>query len=189
MKIMKVTFKGIAPLLMNSNVCVNPLHPITLERKQITGKRKKTEDDYLDLIILDLKGAMYYDEKLGPYIPAICVEATLREAAKKIKKGTSVKSSLFVEPDFIKLEYEGPREFEKLIKDERFRDVRPVTVQRSQVIKARPRFNSWAINFTITYDELILDQEAMGQIFDIAGRQIGICDYRPRYGRFEVYIT
>ena len=43
-KHLRVTFKGISPLIMHSCKCVNPLHPISLEMKKYTSKRKKTEE-------------------------------------------------------------------------------------------------------------------------------------------------
>lgn len=188
LKEIQVKWMGISPLLMNSNVTVNPLHPISIERKKITGKRKKTEDDILELLDLDYKAGIYYEEDLGPVIPAICVEATIRNAAKTLRRGTDVKSCVFVTPDFIKLEYTGPRKLEDLIKDQRFRNVQVVKVQRSSLLKCRPKFDKWEIEFTLAYDNKIFDDDTIVQIMDIAGGRIGLCDYRPRYGRFEALL-
>ena len=189
MKQIQVNWKGTSPLLMNSNATVNPFHPISLKRKPLTAKRKKTDEDLLTLLDLDFEGSMYYDEKLGPIIPAICIEATLRNAAKRIRRGTDVKSCVFVSPDYIPLVYDGPRKKEDLIKNENFRDIRPVVVQRSSLLKCRPRFNKWEVEFELTYDQKIFDDDTIIQILDIAGSQIGLCDYRPRYGRFEAIVS
>ena len=45
MKSLKVTWKGISPLIMHSCKCVNPLHPIAKELKKYTSKKTKTDED------------------------------------------------------------------------------------------------------------------------------------------------
>ena len=45
MKKLNVTLIGDSPLIMHSPKCVNPLHPISLEMKKYTSKKKKTEED------------------------------------------------------------------------------------------------------------------------------------------------
>ena len=189
MKVAKCKWMGISPLLMNSNQTVNPFHPVSVQKKPLTSKRKKTEEDILKLLDLDYEGSLYYDSDVGVYVPAICVEATLRNGAKKIRKGSDVKSCVFVSPDFIELIYDGPSDLEGLLKDDRFKDVRPVVVQRASMLKCRPRFDKWEINFDLTFDPKIFNDEDIELITDIAGRQIGLCDYRPRYGRFEAIIS
>ena len=45
MKKLHVTLNGTNTLMMHSPKTVNPLHPLALELKKYTSKRKKTEDD------------------------------------------------------------------------------------------------------------------------------------------------
>lgn len=75
-------------------------------------------------------------------------------------------------------------------------DSRPVVVQRARVIRSRPRFDEWEATFTIS----VLDQETWIDAYDkeyggganirdilaAAGKFKGLCDFRPRFGRFEV---
>lgn len=66
-------------------------------------------------------------------------------------------------------------------------DTRSVIIQRSRVLRRRPCFPDWSLEFQVR----ILDEEAIApemahEILEYAGRYIGIGDYRPRYGLFEV---
>ena len=48
MKNLKVTWKGITPLIMHSCQCVNPLHPISKEIRKLNDKprgQKLTEEE------------------------------------------------------------------------------------------------------------------------------------------------
>jgi hypothetical protein len=184
-----VKITGISPMLMHSNQGVNPLHPLRIEVSKITKKRKKTEEEILTMLDLEYQLNMYYDDQIGPYVPAANVEACLRDAAKKHKKGKDFTSALFVEPDMIPLQYEGPHKIDELVKDMRFRDVRPASIDRKSVLRCRPRFNSWRIEFNITYDSTVLDLQDIVNALDIGGRLIGLNDYRPRYGRFAAEIV
>ena len=53
MKTLRITWKGITPLIMHSCKCVNPLHPISKELQKYTPKKKKTDEDLK--IISDLE--------------------------------------------------------------------------------------------------------------------------------------
>ena len=189
MERINVTFTGKAPLLMHSCIGVNPTHPLSIESKKITSKRTKTEEDHEKILEIGFLLALYYDEEVGVFIPATNVEASIREAAKKFKLGKTVVSGLIIPDDMIKLIYQGPKTPQKLFEDYRFKDVRAVNVQRSKVLRCRPRFDRWSINFDLEYDKSLFDRETIENILHTAGLYIGLCDYRPRYGRFEAAIN
>lgn len=185
MEKMQVKIMGLAPMLMHSNRGVNPLDPLSLEIKKITKKRTKTEEDLLRLMDLEYEQSLYFDESVGVYMPAICVEAMIRDAAKKVRKGKDAQSAIFVEPDFIPLQYDGPKDLAGLLADNRFRDVRVARVNgKSSVLRCRPRFEKWAFECTINYEPTILDRQDIVSALDTGGKIIGLLDYRPRYGRF-----
>lgn len=54
----------------------------------------------------------------------------------------------------------------------------------------RPRLPKWAIKFSITYDPKLLPDDKAFSLVEIAGRDIGLGDFRVackgRYGRFEI---
>jgi hypothetical protein len=72
-------------------------------------------------------------------------------------------------------------------------DRRRVIVQKSGIIRSRPRFNRWSLYFTVVYDPTLLEEGGLGILPDIvndAGNRFGIGDYRPScsgwFGRFRL---
>lgn len=66
-------------------------------------------------------------------------------------------------------------------------DARPVVIQRSRVVRWRPRFNEWKVQFTIDIlDDENISTAVLKDILETAGKTKGIGDYRPRFGRFMV---
>lgn len=188
MKNLKITWKGITPLLMNSCKCVNPLHPISIEKKKYTSKRTKTEDDLKIISDLDWEAAAYWKDDIGMYIPAENVEATIVGGAKINRKGTDIQKYCNVTDLYIPLDYGENLTKEQLIADEKYRDVRAVNVQRSKLLRTRPRFDKWGIIFNMCYDENKIDLETIVNALENAGSYVGLCDYRPRYGKFLVTV-
>ncbi len=129
----------------------------------------------------DAEKALYRNEQ-GCYVPSSWVGAALRETAKEFKgKGkaslkTTILASVFVEPEEILL---GKKTYDEI-------DRRPAVIQRQRIVKSRPRFNSWEIEFTINFDETRIGKDTLKQIVEEAGQSKGIGDYRPKFGRFEL---
>lgn len=62
-------------------------------------------------------------------------------------------------------------------------DVRRVMVQRQGVMRARPRFDRWALHVEIHYDQAVLtDPRLIATALATAGQVIGIGDFRPEKG-------
>jgi hypothetical protein len=180
---------GTSPLLMHSARLSNPLDPNARAMKKISAKRNKSEEDYLALAKLEFIGGLYHDAEMGPYIPGANVFRTLVDAARKRKLGTRVTSSLFVRDDVNLLAYKGPRDIESLWADENFRHEASVKVGTSRVIRTRPQFRSWGAEATLVVDSEGLDQDDLAQIVNIAGRMVGLGDWRPIFGRFTGTLT
>ena len=188
MKNVKVTMRGTTPLIMHSCQCVNPLHPISRQMKEITSKRKKTEDDLLKLSDLEWEAGAYWKDGFGLYMPAENVEATLVNGAKAFKKGKDVQKYCNVVDLYIPFNYGENLTKEELIANYEYRDTRPMTVNRSKVLRTRPRFDQWSIQFTLQYDEEKIDLADIVQFIEYAGQYVGLCDSRPKYGKFTSVI-
>lgn len=184
MRNLKITWKGITPLIMHSCKCVNPLHPLSIEMKKYTAKKKKTEDDIIKLSDLEWEAGAYWNDDIGLFIPCENVEATIVNGAKSIKKGKDIQKYCNVTDFEIPLNYFANLTKEQLIADVNYRDVRPMNVQRSKVLRTRPRFNKWQIEFNLQYDETKIDVETIRQSIEYAGAYVGLCDSRPKYGKF-----
>ena len=73
---------------------------------------------------------------------------------------------------------------EELISNYEYRDTRPMTVQRSKIMRTRPRFDQWNITFNLMYDEEHIDIDTILNAMEYAGSYVGLCDSRPKYGKF-----
>lgn len=189
MKNLKVTWKGITPLIMHSCQCVNPLHPISKELSKYTSKKKKTEEDLEIISDLEWEAGAYWKEEVGLYIPAENVEATIRNGAKANRKGTDIEKYVTVTDLYIPFNYGENLTKEELIKNFEYRDTRIMTVNRgSRVPRTRPRFDQWNITFNIMYDESKIDLDVILNAIEYAGSYVGLCDSRPKYGKFVATI-
>lgn len=188
MKNLKVTWKGITPLIMHSCQCVNPMHPIAKEMKKYTSKRNKTDDDFEKISDLEWEAGAYWRDDIGLYIPGENVEATLVNGGKQFKKGKDIQKYVNVNDLYIPFNYFENLTKEQLIADYKYRDVRAMNVQRSKVNRTRPRFDKWEITFTMIYDEERIDIETIVNSMEYAGQYVGLCDSRPRYGKFVAII-
>lgn len=188
MKNLQVTWKGISPLIMHNCQCVNPLHPITKEMKKYTSKRKKTDEEYNILSNLEWEAGAYWQDGLGLYIPAENVEATIRNGAKVNKKGTDVEKYVNVTDLYIPFNYGENLSKEELIQDLRYRDCRIMVVNRQRIPRTRPRFDQWNITFNLMYNEEKIDIDTIVNAMEYAGSYVGLCDSRPKYGKFVTTI-
>lgn len=188
MKNLKVTWKGISPLIMHSCQCVNPLHPIVKELKKYTSKKNKTDEDLVKISDLEWEAGAYWKDGMGLYIPAENVEATIINGAKANKKGKDIQKYVDVTDLYIPFEYGEDLTKEELIQNYEYRDTRIMTVMRSKILRTRPRFDQWVIEFNLRYNEEKIDIETIINAMEYAGLYVGLCDSRPKYGKFSVVI-
>ena len=184
----QITFeiRGTSPLMMHSERLANPFDSLTKEIKTVTGKRKKTEDDLLEIARLEWLGGLYHDDDAGIHLPGYNIFAALIGGGKLQKLGTAIKRSALVQEDAVPLLYEGPAKPEALFKDKRFVDMRSVKVGTAKVMRCRPIFRKWGAKFSGLFEESALQREDLIRVARDTGAMVGIGDYRPRFGRFEV---
>ena len=180
--------RGIAPgLLMHSGVLADPLSAAAKAIKSVSSRRKKSDEDHLELARLEFKGSMYYDPKLGPVMPGNCLDATLIDGAKRSKAGKAFKAQVFCDGEVFRLEYDGPRDIDALWDHGGFRSSLSVRVGTARVIRTRPIFRDWAVEFNITVvPGAEVNPEDVKLALTNAGMYSGTCDFRPKYGRFVV---
>ena len=184
-----VEFVGVAPLLMHSCRGANPLDPDVKAMKAITGKRKKTDEDHEKLMEMEYKLNAYWNEKLGWHIPSNIIEQCIVNGAKKNKLGKQMITAIRVEEEAIALICDAPKSVDEAFADTTFVDVRNVVVNRARIMRTRPRFDRWRLNFDVEVDESIVNETDFLTALNYAGSLVGICDYRPKYGRFEVKVV
>lgn len=187
MKQLQTTWTGIRPLIVHNGELANPLNRYSKAMKEISSKRKKTDSDFEAMARLEFEGGLYFDDEHGPVMPSDCIEACLQSGAKKSKLGKDVQAACFVSDDVVRIEYDGPRDIDKLYADRRFVLQKGVKVTTSRIIRTRPMFpTGWQISFTLEYDETILNVAAIKKAMVDAGALCGLGDWRPKFGRFTV---
>jgi hypothetical protein len=195
---MRLRFTGVSDLIHHQGTLANPLNPAARRIKALSSKRKKTDEDLVDLAKAEWQGSLYWDEKFGPVVPTDNILATITAGAKKSKYGKEVGLAVFVEGDgktgdagVIRLDYQGPRTKEKMWADgnSNFVFTKLVRVNQSRIVRTRPIFPvPWVLEFLLKFDANVVNGDALLKSAIDAGFYIGLCDWRPRYGRFEVEV-
>lgn len=183
--------RGTAPLLQHS---FTQNHLVTL----MEGASKRTgSPDYS----LEWLATMYITKDNYLCQPATHIEGAIQRAATSFKmKGKGgktwkdfIKAYCYVLPDDILHLCNGqpiPAPDASLVDnptDMLSVNIMRVKVQRAAVARSRLMISAgWELAFTIEVQDEQVRPDVAHQILSEAGRAVGIGDYRPRYGRFEV---
>lgn len=181
-----ITFTGTTALLMHNGQLADPLNPIVKAMKEITAKRKKTEEDHVELGRLEFLGSLYLDPDVGPYIPGDNIESCLIEAGKLTREGLAIKRALFIKTDVNPLSYKGPRTGDELWAEGSFRHYKGAKVSGRRIMRTRPIFRQWSTDAAGVLDDRQLDFDQLRIIAENAGSLVGLGDWKPRFGRFTV---
>lgn len=182
----KCRITGAVPLLMHNAQLADPLNEFTRAIKAICAKgKKKTDADLEELARLEFMGGLYLDANGHPAIPGECIEGMVRNGARKSRQGKDVECGVISDGTW-PLIYDGPKTAEKLWENHEFRDYRGCGVQKSRVMRMRPKFSDWALEFELSYLPEIANASSVRKWLEDAGIYVGLLDFRPRFGRFVV---
>lgn len=176
---------GVSPLLMHNGQLADPTNRFSRLIGEVAGKRKKTDADHVEMGRREWYGSLYVGADGAPCIPAEMLEAAMVKGAMKEKRGPQAKAGMIVE-DNASLLYDGPRDQKALWEDERFRLRVGVKVGQAKVMRTRPRFDGWSAVVSTKFLPSMLNGREVRGFLVAAGQQIGIGDWRPRFGRFTV---
>lgn len=175
MKKFSVEITGITPLLQNKP----EEYGFDVEWVQKKARNDYEKEAYQKLYV-NSEGIMYQ--------PATHIERAIMEAGKKIRvkgQGRATYSKLFasmvciqkLDIPHIKTDWEV---FKTLV-------VIPST--KGRVMRYRPMFKEWVLRFDIEVEEEI-DGSVLKEALEIAGRYVGIGDWRPekkgKFGKFQI---
>lgn len=175
--------------MMQNPQTVNPFNEFTKAIKPLTAKKKKTEEDILQIYKLQFLASLYMKE--GQYIiPAQMFWKSICTAAKEQKLGKKFEQSVIVPNDCL-LDFEDkdcPPDL--LFDDEKLRskyvDIRDGVIMRARVPVCRSIFPKWNTTLTVWYDEIQIDEDDILHIVKIAGSRYGVGTYRKIYGKYEI---
>lgn len=184
MRTLSLKLTGVSPLLMHNGQTADPLNPFAKAMKQVSGKKKKTEADFLELAKIEFNAGLYLsDDKKSVVLPTWVLEATLLGGAKKVKSGQACKAGLFIDNDSI-LHYDGETSPENLWATSAHVLKTGVRVGMSRVMRTRPMFRNWSCVVDISYSDELLNPNDIFEFAQHAGQSVGLCDWRPKFGRF-----
>ncbi len=179
-EIVTFTIVGISPLLQN-----NPSEFIGKEADDSLAAKKKVYDDKNEASL-----RVYRDPSGAHCHPCEAFTKAMVKAAAGKKFGkmfatAALKGSVFItEPYALLLDEHGKPMKEYTI------DRRPVVVGKARVPRCRPCFPKWKMRIAFEIDTAILQAAQVRECLSLAGRIIGIGDYRPEkgggFGRFTV---
>jgi hypothetical protein len=184
-----IRITGTSPLLLSCDRLADPLDPMTIEHKKLTSTRGKTEDDHEKIAFSQWRGLLYWDDKLGVFMPTQNIRAAIIRGGTLNKLGTQIKRGSLMDAEKVAIDYGKKLTIEQLWK-QRFLDRRSVVVSRARVMCYRPKFSEWTIPFSIQFDENIMDLTQLEQSIKNAGLYVGIGGFRPEkggpFGRFVI---
>ena len=105
MKKLTVKLTGTSPILLSADRLADPLDEATIAHKELTSKRKKTEDDHYAIAKSQWRGLLYWDDKLNVVLPTQNIRAAIVNGGKLNKLGMQIKRGTMMENELSPLEY------------------------------------------------------------------------------------
>lgn len=172
-------------LICHNGQLVDPLNRYSKMLKPITSKRSKTDADLAEIARIEWYASLYLNESKCICIPSDVFEATLINAAKKLRLGNQAKAGLFV-VDHLSLKFDGSDlPIDELWERDQNRLTKAVRVGSAKVMRTRFWLEDWEASAKVAFDPGLLNPQQVNQIVQVAGEAIGLCDWRPRFGRFQ----
>lgn len=172
--VLEFVIEGVCPILFHAwnNEAVAEK---ASARKGSTAKKSDNVESYV-----------YRTQKGEIALPGVYVHSSMQYAAKFKQDPRSPRKSAF---DLFKAAVSPLTEYASLGTAKwDYLDERRVLVQRNAIMRQRPAFNpGWKaeMQFVVNLPEYV-SPAFFHEVLTLAGRAIGVGDFRPTYGRFQV---
>lgn len=179
----KIEITGITPLLLHRFTDEAAANATDSTRSSIQSGDRGTPREQAEPSLYTYEGK--------PIIPGPNLFRAIIDGGKFFKAGkskiTTQKSSLIpscvsIEEIVIPIKHKKPWEV----------DTRPIRIPATggRILRHRPRFDDWALTFSLSVDTDTLGTKLLREIIDATGKKIGLGDFRPdckgMYGKFVV---
>lgn len=198
----KYVLMGVSPMIQHNGRGADPLDPVVRLMRRLTDLKGKAKTDEVlekmsrvewvlglyhngEDIIDTQKLAVSVSKGSRVIVPSMMIEAVINAGARKTKQGKRVTASVIV-PDDSVLDYQGSNDINKLSNDRGSVLRVSVKVGQSRVMRTRPIFREWYFETTVQFDQQNMNEDEIFGFLQVAGREKGIGDWRPKFGRFEV---
>jgi hypothetical protein len=197
MAIQQATIKitGLNYLLQNNPQTVDPFNKFSKLMKTITKKRTgKTEDDLIELGNIETESKLYFDEKMGVYVPTRWLtEAICTGAFAVIKTGKDkMRGGIFAVDEKAKLIYKEMNKVKTItdvVMNPTFRHRALLPQGQVRIPKDFPIFKDWSFETAIEFDDTVVDFNGLKQVVERTAKYVGFGDFRPTFGRATAEVT
>lgn len=178
-EIWSFTVKGVSPLLQN-----NPANFIGVEDSGALSNKKKYDDEEEARLRVYKDGDDKFVHPAQSFIRAMVKAVSGRKFGKLFATKAIERNVFLAEPYCVLLDGNGKPAKKYAI------DRQPCVVGKARILRCRPRWDDWSMKVALDVDTAVLTKEHVIQALALAGRTIGIGDYRPEkgggFGRFVV---
>jgi hypothetical protein len=204
---MKLTLAmtGTRPMLQHSSRLANPLDPYARALKALTAKRRRTDEEDAEIMRLEARGGCWETPEGLLGVPTAAAWRSIKDAATAFRLGKDVERALLYEDVVVPLIVTDVSDVMVPMSDEGdvetvsaddwiaganvdYRSVKmPGTGRR--VMRARPIIPAgWRCTHTFELLEDVINARDLAPVLQRAGRLVGIGDWRPTYGTYEVEV-
>jgi hypothetical protein len=189
----KISISGICPLLQNNPQCVDAFNKFSKLKKPLTAKKRKTEEDLIELGNLETESKIYFDDAVKVYVPTRWLtEQIVTSAYGIIKVGRDkMRGGIFASEDKAKLQYRGMKKvstIQDVVFDEQFRHRMILPQQNVRIAKDFPIFHDWSFETVIEFDDTVVDFTGLSSIVKRSAMYVGFGDFRPTFGRAKAEV-
>lgn len=180
-------------LIMHNGQTADPRNRYSKAMKEISGKRKKTDADLDELARIEFLAGLYLNSG-SIVLPDHVIEAALVAGAKKTKMGTVAKMAVFVDGP-AELNFDGnpghidEDSLQQMWEGGEHHITAGVKVGMAKVMRTRPHLKNWNATISLDYEDDLVNRQSVIEFAQDAGRQVGLCDWRPKHGRFQVEVV
>ena len=152
---------------------------------------RKGTPAYIEYMANEWRKTAYWKDEIGLYIPTTVIEAMLKEAGKGDKENKRPVTKLIQSAYYgLKEEYSLgiPEKITSLDDIEKFGFIanHAVRIGMARVPRKRVCIPVWKCRVTGMVNTDLVSKQLFENLFNRAGEQVGIMDWRPKYGRFTV---
>ena len=173
MKQIKVTVKGISPLIQHKMSIAQEAELASKVKKRDGQAKGDNPEEYLYIHNGKIcQPAEHFYQAIVKRLSNYKIQGKGKKTYKELGAG-----ALSVTPEYIEHKNQNW-----------VQDVRTVVIPatKGRAVRIRPKFEEWELDFMISCINDDLPVEVIKLALDDAGRESGIGDYRPRFGKFIV---
>lgn len=192
MQTINVSYTGITPLLQANPQTVSRQNRFNRAMAAINAKKtRRTDSDYEELANLEVEAGVYFDGKIGVYVPSSWVMESIASRSFSVAKigRERVRGAVFMVSDKLPLKYRGQQKVKAItdiVKNPEFRHAMILPQGQVRIEKNKPVFHDWSFSAEIEFDDTVMDRGDMKRIIEQSARYVGFGDFRPTFGRATV---